>query len=541
MFDKHPGKLLPLYRRVTHAMRKLSFVFFYFACLTMLAQQWQWAKKANNTTSGESVQKICADQSGNSYLLGVSTGGSTYGNTQLPAGYFMVKFDPSGSVVWAKTINITDPSGYHELFLYVDKMGYVYLYGRLYNSLQILNFSFTGYGEEDIFVIKLDPSGSSLWGKVFGGPSGDGPGQLVVDEAQNIYVTGSFANSISFDGHSLSASGDHFFLVKLDPHGQTRWATQADSGFSAGSTIRLDDHANVYLVAGYQYSYGSVMAKFDSSGNLLSFKAVWGMYDYVPAFAVSGSGNIYLLHNGGGHYEYEPILVRYDENMNAIWSKYIGADYGCYAMGNDVFLDTYDHVYVGGGIGSSYCSSDSVYFQGQLAYVGSGGVPALAMFDSLGNLSWVNTGSSTDYDAIGPMAKGHDDAIYVAGHFNYPGKAGFGDTLILKDTLVNDGNWQQIYVAKFKLSSDPLLVKKSIQPDLINVYPNPSRGVFTVKTNLSCPAKISVFDILGNYLLERSCDERADTQIDLSGRQGGVYFIELVAGNERIVKKIAVQ
>ncbi|MGZ8553700.1 MAG: choice-of-anchor tandem repeat GloVer-containing protein [Chitinophagaceae bacterium] len=78
------------------------------------------------------------------------------------------------------------------------------------------------------------------------------------------------------------------------------------------------------------------------------------------------------------------------------------------------------------------------------------------------------------------------------------------------------------------------------------VYPNPSNNVFTV--NYSTPAKgkisLTVTNLLGAIIYsesKRNVTGEYSGTIDLSKYPKGIYFLELVSGEERLVKKIVLQ
>jgi len=75
-----------------------------------------------------------------------------------------------------------------------------------------------GAGGNDVFVAKLDSSGSYVSSQLFGDASGDSGYRVTTDGAGNRYLTGVFAGSIDFgDGLLTSAGGDDGFVVKLAP------------------------------------------------------------------------------------------------------------------------------------------------------------------------------------------------------------------------------------------------------------------------------------------------------------------------------------
>lgn len=514
------------------------FIIFFFNC-DVYAQQWEWARKADGTASNESPKRIRSDGFGNLYLFGGGNGGSQYGNTILAPGDFIVKFNSSGAVIWAENINFT---GSNISDFNVDSVGNIYFVGQYFNSLNVLSFNFISNGQEDIYIIKLDPSGTPLWGRSFGGIEGASPGKVTIDNNQNVYIDGNFRKSISFDAHTLTDTIGHFFLTKLNSSGNTIWATKGDASFWSGGLINFDKYSNIYVVGYTNDYYGYFFARFDSSGNLHSQHLLFGMYDYIPDFVISDNGNIFLLHNGVGHYGYLPILVKYDSLMNEQWSRVIGTYYGCYQFGAGVFIDKFENIYVGGSIGSTFCSQDSIYFQNQLAYIGHNGVPAIVKFSSSGNFIWIKEAISTDYDGIWTMSQDKSGNLYAAGLFNYPTN-GYGDTLIFDNyTLIDDGNWQQIFVAKLNPSNIITQINKTAFGNSIEIFPNPSSGIFTIDLkNKTVSTKICVYDVLGSCLMNIDCRNNISPRIDLSRQPKGIYFIEIISDEVRSKNKIVLQ
>jgi len=521
-------------------MKKLILLFFSFVCISVHAQHWDWARKADATTSNESVEITRTDGFGNLYLYGSGNGGSQYGTTTLVPGKFIVKFDSLGVVIWAQNVNIIG-DGYTHSFN-VDSDGNIYLLGHFTFIINILSFNFVSNGEEDIFIIKLDPSGNPIWGRHFGGAGGDMPGSVAIDDDLNVYFDGDFRDSVYFDVYPLYDSIAHFFLTKLDSSGNALWVTKGDASFFVGGLIKLDIYSNVYVVGLTNYGYGYFISKFDPAGNLLWHQQKWGMYDYVPTLVVSDSGNIYLLHNGIGHYGFLPILVKYDSLMNEQWSQGIGTYYGCYQFGTDIFIDKSENIYVGGGIGGYYCHEDSVYFLSQLAYIGLAAIPAIAKINTNGNLMWIKEGLSADYDGIGTICQTKSGNFYAAGTFNNT-TTGDGDTLTFDaQTLINDGNWHQIFITKLNLSDVSTPVDQLATVNSIEIFPNPTSGIFTVQLNSPQEeATVSVCDILGNCVLKKECRNKTSQEIDLSLQPQGIYFVEFIAGETRIVRKMIVQ
>src|SRR3989442_619271 len=89
-------------------------VIFFIICLTSInqyldAQNWQWAKSAGGN-GNDNTSAAVADAYGNIYVVGGFTSNQiTFGTTSLTnscvcsSDLFLVKYDPSGNVIWAKS------------------------------------------------------------------------------------------------------------------------------------------------------------------------------------------------------------------------------------------------------------------------------------------------------------------------------------------------------------------------------------------------------------------------------------------------------
>ena len=75
----------------------------------------------------------------------------------------------------------------------------------------------------------------------------------------------------------------------------------------------------------------------------------------------------------------------------------------------------------------------------------------------------------------------------------------------------------------------------------INIFPNPSSGVFRIDAGNNKLKEIKVTDVLGRIVLVANINS-ANTTIDLSKETKGVYFVQLSDENNNSVnKKIIVE
>jgi ELWxxDGT repeat protein len=75
--------------------------------------------------------------------------------------------------------------------------------------------------------------------------------------------------------------------------------------------------------------------------------------------------------------------------------------------------------------------------------------------------------------------------------------------------------------------------------DIVSIYPNPSTGVFNIKSKSQLKdASIKVYSIYGQVFFESN---QFVSEIDLSNQPAGVYFIQLKSGETFINKRIVIQ
>jgi Beta-propeller repeat len=107
----------------------------------------------------------------------------------------------------------------------VDVSGYTYLTGQTY-SVNFPATSETNRGNGDVFVTKLNPSGTGIvYSTIIGGSQLDGGRGIASDSAGNAYVTG-YTRSTDFPVTvNHFSTGQHAFALKLDITGNILYST----------------------------------------------------------------------------------------------------------------------------------------------------------------------------------------------------------------------------------------------------------------------------------------------------------------------------
>jgi hypothetical protein len=124
----------------------------------------------------------------------------------------------------------------------------------------------TNSGSADVFVVKYDSSGTLLWARRIGGTSNDFSRSVTVDSSGNVIVTGFYSSSplnvFAADGTTVfstltNSGGTDTFLVKYDSSGTPIWSKRiGGTGNDASRSVSVDSSGNI-IVAG-EYSSTSL-------------------------------------------------------------------------------------------------------------------------------------------------------------------------------------------------------------------------------------------------------------------------------------------
>jgi hypothetical protein len=272
-----------------------------------------WAKIAGGT-GNDIGQGLSVDGSGNAYICGYFASSSmSFGSITITnAGgndVFLAKYDPSGNVLWAKSVGGTGDDSANGVG--TDASGNVFITGSfLSSSISFGTTSFTNGGGIDMFTAKYDGSGNVLWAKSATGVSNDVGYDIKADASGNAIVIGTFnSSSLTFGSFPLTLKGyDDIFLVKYDPSGTVLWAKSAGgTGNDIGVSVAVDQIGNAYLTgyfASPSLSFGSTVltnsastyamyvAEYDPLGTVIWAKgSVSTGDDRGNCIAVDANGN----------------------------------------------------------------------------------------------------------------------------------------------------------------------------------------------------------------------------------------------------------
>ncbi|MBW6513484.1 MAG: SBBP repeat-containing protein [Candidatus Syntrophosphaera sp.] len=493
--------------------------------LSALDPQWEWAVSAGGSQF-ETGMSLARDSSGNIYVTGIFFGTAVFGGTTLVGvqawDVFVAKLDPEGNWLWA-----TKAAGPGNDFAYgiaLDAEDNVYITGSFEQTLTFGNLTYTSAGSSDIFAARLDSSGNWFWVRQVGGTGADVGHAIAADTNGGLYLTGYFCSTVNFGPHVLSSLGNiDIFAAKLDSQGTWPWAASAGGmNDEMGYSIAVDGSGNVCLAGFFRDTATFGTMVLSSSEGASAFAAKLG-----PA------GNWLWATQADGQGQSEAYGIAADNAGNLYLSGYFGGTISFGQInqrsrgGNDIFV---------------------------------------AKLDPDGNWIWAIRAGGNDLDEGFSLAIG--DQVFLAGVFS--GDADFGPHGLVSNggrdvfaaCLDLQGNWLWVLTAGGTESEygrgillDPagylcltgsfigtVSFGQTVLESVLNDYGYPTRDVFVAKidtgeTGISDPSmpEVGDFRLFGprpnpfNFLTTINCSLERGAELEL-----GIYNLK-----GQLVKTIA--
>lgn len=365
-----------------------------------------WAKSAGSSDN-DVANSVAIDDNNEVVVTGYFTSNTiTFGSTILTrdaattADIFVVKYDASGNVLWAKSAGGSGADFAQGVA--VDRSRNIIITG--YSNSPTVTFgteTLTGSGGHDIFITKYDAGGTVLWVKSATGSSNDFANAVSIDNNGNTTVTGYFNSaSLTFGGTVLSnAGGSDLFLARYDVNGVLQWAKSAGgNGNEFSYSVASDLNGNTFI-----------------AGKFTSASVVFGSYT--------------LFNNGSGSSDF--LLVKYDQSGTVQWANSAGGGDSEGTAMNSVATDVNGNVFVAGFFSSDRIDFGSITLNNLTAPLSD---IFVAKFNSAGKvLSAESVGGENNDNATGACIDNRGNLL-IAGYFN-------NDTLKLGQTsLLNNGN-----------------------------------------------------------------------------------------------------
>lgn len=236
----------------------------------------------------------------------IVTGSTTYnGNPEV----YLIKTDSIGDALWTKTYNVGNYEGQGTSIQQTIDGGYI--------ITGIGNTNGNNNGYEYVSLIKTDSIGDTLWTKTYGG-NHDDAGYSVQQTIDGGYIiTGA---------HVSISNGFDLYLIKTDSIGDTLWTKTYGGGWSdIGYSVQQTTDKG-YIITGYTTNNSGhsdiYLIKTDSNGDTLWTKAYGGYQQKGIGYSVKQTTDGGFIITGCF---YENIcLIKTDSMGDILWLKTYG-------------------------------------------------------------------------------------------------------------------------------------------------------------------------------------------------------------------------
>lgn len=193
----------------------------------------------------------------------------------------LIKFDPDGNALWAKTYGGVPGLGYSDGWacdIKTDASGNTYLWGwcpnnAVFGTYTLTNPIGTGYS---LYLAKINTLGDVVWANaVYETKNGFNYGDLLdLDKEGNVYVGGHFTDQIRIEGKDYMPEGTNdFYAVKYSSTGLFQWikTIPANSAIIKALSIKENDILSIAGYAGINSTLGSFnITRTSGSNNIVA-------------------------------------------------------------------------------------------------------------------------------------------------------------------------------------------------------------------------------------------------------------------------------
>jgi hypothetical protein len=468
----------------------------------------QWVSRYNGPgDSTDAATSLAVDEDGNVYVTGLSAGiGSVLD-------YATIKYNASGVIQWVTRYNGPGNANDRATALVIDN-DFVYVTG---NS--------TGDGTNlDYATIKHDlTTGVIVWVSRYNGAGNDRDvaNSLTVDNAGNVYVTGTIISGFDPSGDPFPLELFDWATIKYNSVGAAQWVSIHDEGGDDfAESVMLDNLGNV-IVTGSISNSPPRLEEPDLDYGTIKYNASTGAEIWVSKYgpppgvdfnewraadqAIDSEGNIYVTgQTGQGEYG----TIKWNSSGELQWA--ITYTNGVGDAANAIALDASGNVYVTGGS------------QG----IGTGSDFATIKYNQ------VQTACGNNGDKILVCHKGKNtlciNSSDVSAHLAHGDQLGACAT-----TITSAGNAR---------SEEPIAGINNVPARFrVSVIPNPA--ITTAKILYELPADgrvlIQLFDVLGREIQTVVDASKLagfhNAELNVSALQHGMYYYRITVRSAKTV------
>jgi hypothetical protein len=449
-----------------------------------------------------------------------------FGGTEMDEGYSVKETTDGGYIISGTTTSFG--AGLHDVYLIkTDALGdtlwtksigggsedWGYSVQQTIDGGYIITGATSSFGDGGILLIKTDSSGDTLWVKTFNGID------IAVGNSVQEIQNGGYI--IAGTKKSLGVNNNDVYLIKTDDKGDSVWTkTIGGNGSDHGNFIQQVQDGG-YIITGETFSFGAGsgdvwLIKTNDYGDTLWTKTFGGIYDDAGSsvhqtmdggYIITGSTKSY----GNGYFDV--WLIKTDAYGDTLWTRTFGGN-----------ADDF-------GISVQQTTDLGYIIIGWTRSFGAGNQDAwLIKTDAFGDTIWTRTFGGNNFD-VGNSVQPTTDGGYILTGYTYSFGIGESDVWLIKTTPD---------ISDVENETNGIISKFSLQQN----YPNPFNPVTSLQYAISSLPEgkagrqlvtLKVYDLLGREVATLVNEEKPageyEVEFDGSNLPSGIYFYQLRAGD----------
>jgi gliding motility-associated-like protein len=292
---------------------------------------------------------------------------------------YVAKYNSSGQLTWVRRYGGSFSDRAYDLAIDSDQN--IYITGQYYGTVNFGTYILNSTANsKDIFLLKMDPSGEVLWARSEGGSGSENASGITTDNLNNLILTGQYTGSSSIGGLSLSSTFDpnlnapaaDLFISKYTSNGDPIWVLNGQAKYEdRGLAVHTDFNNNIYMTGQFSdtlvfssqtiYNIGynvGFLAKINPQGSLQWLRTIRAGMVLAYDLEVDNQGDIVVVGDFIGNLQYttpsgintitnpyskQIFALKTNSNGNYIWGTSLGSDntLSARSISTDVARDIY--------------------------------------------------------------------------------------------------------------------------------------------------------------------------------------------------------
>jgi hypothetical protein len=413
--------------------------------------------------------------------------GSTNTSIMNDCDVYVIKTDANGDTVWTKSYGGPKPDYAFSMLETSDGNFFIVGYSQSYSA-----------GDFDIYLLKINPTGGVVWSKTYGTSTNEEGHEIIATADGNYAIVG------STEIVSTNPPGN-MYLMKIDVNGTVIWTKYyGGPNKEYGNSVKQTPTGG-YILLGQTYSYGTgngdaYLVKTNSTGDTIWTKTYGGpLQEEGTSLVCNNDGSFaFLIRDSTSTRDIDTRVVKTDGNGTVIWDKIYGG----------TKKDTPKKI---------ISTSDGGYFLGVTSRSFGWVNPDMWVLklNAAGDSAWSRHYGGPNHEHCNAVRQTADGGYLAAGHTKSYGP----NQSIMFLKLDSNGQLGAASVIELAMNT------------MFKIYPNPTAGTVNLEMeNQPNTAIVKIKDAVGREIYSGSFEAGGSglrERIDIGNNMPGIYFLSV--------------